>query len=108
MQKIPLAELLQQITTELRRAHEAAEWRGNAVMRFQECELEFAIEAEAKAEGGFHVWVLDLGGGGSRTEANTIKIKYAALEGVPTVALVESVAGRDKAPQRQGHTRKKP
>lgn len=108
MQKIPLAELLQQITTELRRAHEAAEWRGNAVMRFQECELEFAIEAEAKAEGGFHVWVIDLGGGGGRTEANTIKIKYAALDNVNMTAQAESVAGRDKAPRRQGRERKQP
>lgn len=104
--RIPLAELLEDITSELRQAHEKAMAGRNPVMRFQECDLEFAIDVEAKAEGGFHIWVVNLGGGVKRTESNTIKIKYSALDGPPgssdIVAPIEGARGSRKKARRQG------
>jgi copper(I)-binding protein len=100
--RIPLSELLAHITTEIRDIHEKAMAHGDPVMKFKECECEFAIEAEDKAGGGFHVWVLKLGGGRKRTESNTIKIKYSALEGREMVAPVEAPEGARPQPKRHG------
>lgn len=53
-------------------------------MRFEECELEFAIEVEQKAKGGIEVWLANLGGSLKRTEAHTLKVKYVALRDAPS------------------------
>jgi len=100
--RIPLGELLEYIAGEIRDIHRKAIAHGEPVMKFKECEFEFAIEAESKAEGGFHVWVLNLGGGVKRTESNTIKIKYSALGDHEMVAQVEAAAGTRPKPKRQG------
>jgi hypothetical protein len=100
--RIPLGELLNHITAEIRDIHHKAMAHGDPVMKFKECEFEFAIEAEDKAEGGFHVWVLKLGGGMKRTESNTIKIKYGALADHEMVALVEGPEGKHSKPKRHG------
>jgi hypothetical protein len=103
--RVPLAELLEDITSELRQIHKKAMAGRNPIMRFQECELEFAIDVEDKVEGGFHIWVVKLGGGVKRTESNTIKIKYSALSGPPgssdIVAPVEGAKGSLKKPERK-------
>jgi hypothetical protein len=75
-QKIPLAELVGAVTGQLREAQENARKRGFAAMIFDECEFEFGIEAEADEHGGFHVWVIELGGGVKRTETNSIRITF--------------------------------
>lgn len=104
--RIPLAELLGYIASELREAHEKAIAGGKPVMKFQECELEFAIEAEGKKGGGLQVWVLKLEGGMKRTESNIIKIKYTALDGPASggsvVAEVKGAEGSLTKPKRQG------
>lgn len=105
--RIPLAELLGFISSELRAAHESAmsDKKHRPVMRFQECELEFAIEAEGKAGGGIKVYVLKLEGGVKRTETNTIKIKYVALDGSDPgehmVAPFQAPEGARDKPERQ-------
>jgi hypothetical protein len=77
--RIPLSEVLNVINAEIQEAHHAAQEAGHtAVMRFVDCELEFAVDVEAKAGGGFHIWVLKLGGSAKRSESNTIKIRYKA------------------------------
>jgi Trypsin-co-occurring domain 2 len=101
--RIPLAEVLNYVSAELWQAHTAATERGNALMQFHECELEFALDVEVNAEGGFHVWVMKLGGGAKRTESNTIKIKYTALEGNRVVApVLKSEDGGETVITRQG------
>ena len=104
--RIPLRELLAYITAEMRDIHRQAMAGGDPVMQFKECEFEFAIEAEAKAEGGLHVWVLKLGGGMKRTESNTIKIKYSALAGHELVAPLEAPPGALPKPKRRGKKEK--
>jgi hypothetical protein len=101
--RIPLAELVHHITSELRDAHARAVSTGTPVMQFQECELEFAIETERSGKGGINVWIIDAGGELKRNESNTIKVKYVALPGVaPIVAPVESVEPRGEQTRRQG------
>lgn len=100
--RIPLSELLEHIAGEIRDIHRKTIAHGDPVMKFKECEFEFAIEAENKAEGGFHVWVLKVGGGVKRTESNTIKIKYSALADHEMVAQVEAPAGTRPKPKRHG------
>ena len=100
--RIPLGELLEYIAGEIRDIHRKTSAQGEPVMKFKECELEFGIEAENKAEGGFHVWVLKLGGGVKRTEANTIKIKYTALDDHDMVAQLEAPPQTCPKPTRQG------
>ena len=76
--KMPLSEVLANITDELIKADENAKKRGFAAMQFVECEIEFAIEAEKEADGGVRVWVLELGGKAKRSEVNTIRVKFSA------------------------------
>lgn len=76
--RIPLSDLLASIRSEIVKADAAAKKEGTAVMQFDECEFEFAVEIEKEAKGGVHVWVLELSGGGKKTEMNTIRVKYKA------------------------------
>jgi hypothetical protein len=46
---IPLAEVLDHISSELRKANDRARAGGSPTMRFQECDLEFAVDVEGKA-----------------------------------------------------------
>jgi hypothetical protein len=78
--KIPLAEVLHVVTREIQQAHRNAMAAGQTpVMKFESCEFEFAVDVEAKAGGGFQVWVMQLSGGVKRTESNTMKIQYRAI-----------------------------
>lgn len=92
--KIALATVLREVRNAIRQAHEDAMAEAEAaeaeaakdptkkpkkpVMKFKECELEFAVDIEIEASGGIKFWVLKLGGGVKRTNSNTIKITYEA------------------------------
>lgn len=86
-EKLPLSRLIEAVTDELHRAQEKAESERRAgkgrpaIMQFEECELEMAVEVEVGAKGGVDVWVFKLGGGVKKTDANTIKVKFKRLEG---------------------------
>ena len=56
-------------------------------MRFQECELEFAISAEVEKKGGVQIYVLNLGGGSKNTDSHRIKLKFSALAEIPVIAV---------------------
>lgn len=93
-ERIPLSEMISQVTAEIRKAHERATAGNDAVMQFEECEFEFAVEAEITAEGGIHVWILNLGGGAKKTDSNTVRIKYGKLaDGPPMQALQQGIEG---------------
>ena len=51
MDKIPLSDLIELVTSELLKAEQQAKRRANPIMEFQECELEMAIEVETGASG---------------------------------------------------------
>jgi hypothetical protein len=74
--RIPLADLLAHISDELFAADAAAKKRGKAAMQFKECELEFAVSAEVKADADIKVWVINLGAGAKNTHSNKMKIKF--------------------------------
>lgn len=75
----PLAEVLTNVAEELLKAQKTANERGVAVMQFEECEVEFAVEFSVEGSGGVNIYVLDLSGGGSRTETNTIRVKFNSI-----------------------------
>lgn len=52
---IPLSDALRQITDELLQADAYAKQRGTAVMQFQECEVEFAVELAKEGEAGVKI-----------------------------------------------------
>lgn len=82
--KIALATVLREVRNAIRQAHEdamaeaAKDPTKMPVMRFKECEVEFALDVEMEVGGGIKLWVLKLGAGRTRTESNTIKITYDA------------------------------
>jgi len=92
--RIPLSDVVAHVTEELRKAHARSVAQGNAVMQFEECELEFAVEAEKSANGGIKVWLLNLGGGAKKTDSNTVKIKYVKIPGT----VVQAVQLTDEGP----------
>jgi hypothetical protein len=81
--KLPLSEVVASVTDELLKAESAAKSRGSSVMQFDECELEFAVEVEKEGKAGINVWVIELGGGKTRTESNVVRIKFKSLESRP-------------------------
>jgi len=89
-QKIPIAELARHVRNELETIHKAA--AGDALLRLSECEFEFALEAELEAAGGIKVWLLDLRGGGKKSESNTVRIKYSSIPG-KAVGMISSTVG---------------
>ena len=101
-QKVELKRLLAQINEEIRAAHDRATSDGSAVMQFEECELEFAVDFELKGEGGVDVYVFKLGAGATRTGSNVIRIKYKALANKPKVARGTVTAGVRTPPVRHG------
>ena len=100
--RIQLAELLNFVSEQVRAADERAKSdRNEPVMKFMECEIDCAIDIEMKADGGIHVWVVNLGGGAKRTESNTIKVKYSALPQEFIAATLSETAPAVK-PKRHG------
>ncbi|MBV8771177.1 MAG: hypothetical protein JO166_02435 [Deltaproteobacteria bacterium] len=102
--KIPLSDVLQNITEELAKADKAARERGSAVMQFTDCELDFAIEAERQGNAGVKLWVLDVGGEVKRSESNTIKLKFSSLSNNPIQAIAVT---REPAPKPGKQVRRK-
>ena len=83
-EKIELSEVIDHVSSELLKAQEKANARGQATMQFSECEVEFAVETTKEAGGGIKVWLLDLKGGAKKTDKNTIRVKF---DSIPEVAI---------------------
>jgi hypothetical protein len=80
MSGVRLAELINEVASELLRAEELAEGRNQEpVFRFEECEIEVAISVEKEGKAGIRVWVLELGGGAKKTDANTVTVKFTRV-----------------------------
>jgi hypothetical protein len=86
-EQIKLADVLASIGSELLEANERALQRGKTFMVFNECELEFAVDLEKKAGGELSIWVIKLDGGATRTEHNSIHLKFAANPAEPVRAI---------------------
>lgn len=86
--QLQLSELMKTIRGELIKAEQRAKYENGGIMQFEECELEFALATELQGGGGVTVYVLDLKGGGKRSESNTIRIKFKAIPGQAVIAPV--------------------
>lgn len=103
--RIPIADLVKHVRSELLAIHRGA--NGDGLLALTECEFEFALEAEREAGGGIKVWLLDLKGGGKKTESNTVRIKYGAAPGQSVVMAALDKATVAPAPKRQAAPKKK-
>ncbi len=106
--KIRLTDLLAHITDQLLEADQMSRASGKATMRFEECELEFAVKIEGDVKAGLNIWVLKLGGGAKKTDSNTIKIKFKGLEGRPVQAPHVTTDTPGPSLERQPPAKKKP
>ncbi len=93
MDKIPLSDLIELVTSELLKAEQQAKRRANPIMEFQECELEMAIEVETGASGEANVWVFKVGGSAKKTDSNTIRIKFSKTRSIAFVANADDSPG---------------
>lgn len=85
-QRLPLVTMLDAVKEEMLAADRKAKEQGSAIMKFEECEFEFAIQTEVDASGRVTVWALELRAGARQTESNKIRIKYGSLPDGPIVA----------------------
>jgi hypothetical protein len=81
--KFPLSDVIASVKEELLKAQEALRNDGNAIMRFAECEMEFAVEVSSEGKGGVNVWIVELGAGVSRKDSNVVRVKFSALANKP-------------------------
>jgi hypothetical protein len=85
-QRLPLTTMVDAVKAELLLADQKAKEQGSALLKFQECEFEFAIETEVDAGGKVTVWALELRAGARQMESNKVRIKYVGLPDGPIVA----------------------
>jgi hypothetical protein len=104
--KVPLAELLGVIADELIQAKQNAIQRGQPVMIFQECELEFSVETEKSTEGEIKIWVVNLGGNLQKTNTNTIRLKFNKFDD-SFIGNIGGVIGPDLKRQPQSNIKTK-
>ena len=88
--RIELSEILRYVSQELQDADAKARAAGSAVMKFDECKLEFAVSAEKEGGGGLKVWILNLSGGAKKSESHTITVTMKAIPGKTIVALARA------------------
>jgi hypothetical protein len=78
-QRLPLTTMVDAVKEQLLLADQKAKEQGSALLKFQECEFEFAVETEVDAGGKVTVWALELRAGARQTESNKVRIKYVGL-----------------------------
>lgn len=103
--KFALSDVLEMLGRELRKANDRARAQGSGVMEFEECEVEFAVEVEKSGNAGIQIHFLSLGGGMKKSEHNTVRVKFKALEGL--IAKVGNTRGAGPALQRKTPRRKR-
>ena len=71
---VELKDLIEKVADDLRAARNIQD----PVLTLEECEMELAIESSNDAGIGVRVWVFELGGRHSKTNTNTVKVKFRA------------------------------
>ena len=77
-QKMELADLVEKVAKELHDLRNRPPSTRDPVMQFTECELEMAFAVENTGKGGVKLWVFELGGEHTRTNSNTVRLKFSA------------------------------
>jgi hypothetical protein len=99
--KFELASFIDQVAQQLLAAEAKARGRGDHVMQFEECELEMAVSIDKDGRAGIKVWVLELGAGAKKTDANTIRVKFKRIEGQQPVVFFTGTQGIEPPPVKQ-------
>lgn len=94
MDRIPLSQLIVLVTDELRKAEDLAKQHDDHIMQFEECELEMAVEVETGGTVEANVYVFTLGGERTRTNSNTITVRFGKLAGRPPIAFPTQTGGK--------------
>jgi hypothetical protein len=97
---LTLSELVAHTAEELRRVKEQEPPPEDVVMRFTECEMELAVKVTVEGHAGIKIYILDVGGGGTHEAANTIRLKFSAIESNIIQAPIEDEEGA-RQPVRQ-------
>ncbi len=74
---IGLVEFIGAVKRELVRTHQAA--GKNPILELDDVELEMTFVTSKEAEGGIHFWVVDIGGGYSKEQTHTLRVKLAPI-----------------------------
>jgi hypothetical protein len=77
--RLELAQLIDHVGDEVRKAHKQAKSQNDAVMEFIECEVEAVFEVEVEANGKVNLWAAEIGTSGTQTTTHRITLKYQAL-----------------------------
>ena len=97
--KIELAKLIEEVASQLVEAQKNCKDQAH-VLQLEECELEMAMAAEWKAGVGVKVYVFDLSGDYSKTNTNTIRVKFGPIKGSEPVYLAIDPAVIKRGPDR--------
>jgi hypothetical protein len=99
--KIELSTVLATIREELIKANDAAFASDRPVMLFDECEIEFAVDFSEELNVGFKLYFLSLGGKQKKSESNTVKVRFKALDDKGIIAAAGAFKRRAGRPRRQ-------
>jgi hypothetical protein len=101
VKKMELSAVLGMVRQELIKANDAAFAAGNPVMVFDECEVEFGVSLEEDIGVGFKLYFVELSAKQKKSDSNTVKVKYRALEARGLVAAAGSFNVAADMPKRQ-------
>lgn len=90
MSQISFADLLDNISAEIRNANTRATKEGNGVMQFEECELQISVTAESAGGGKVNLYAVQFDAETSKETIHQIKIKYVALGDNPQINVQET------------------
>lgn len=109
-QKFPLSDVINYISSELLIAagKSIQNHGGVAPLIFKECELEFAVEFKKEADASIKAWLMNVDGKTSKTDKNTIKIKFSANPDVLIQALSQNLGPGPIIPRKKSKTTLEP
>lgn len=95
---LSLSQLIRNVADELRLVQKEFKDQQDveAVMAFQECELELQVQINAEANAGIKFFIIDTGVKASHQTMHTIKVKFAANSANSIIARNESEGNADK------------
>lgn len=82
---LSLSEAIQTLKAELLKADSIAKAENNALLAFEECEIELLLEFEPSIEAGFDIHVFKAKAGAKAKGSHKLKVKYKAIRDIVAV-----------------------
>ena len=77
--RFSLSELVLNVADELRTADQQSRQANKSpILELKDCEFEVKVNISYEGKIGLKFWIAELGGGGKREDAHTIKLKFGA------------------------------